>query len=185
MATYVIAEATVTDSRPRWRSIASWCPRHSPRSAVAFIVRGGAHQTVEGDSKPNRLVILEFPSMEQARRWYDSEEYREPKAMRLRAGRTSLVMVEGDQPRVVLIHAVPRDSLPERWRAASTESRDWLDSIPTFRTGLPSFRRSDLNLSEWLASGGCLVVTLEQQGCDWIRSLQREDRARPVPGDGM
>jgi uncharacterized protein (DUF1330 family) len=60
-----------------------------------FLVRGGAHRAVEGDWKPNRLVVLEFPSMEQAQRWYDSEEYREPKAMRLRAGRTDLVMVEG------------------------------------------------------------------------------------------
>ena len=60
-----------------------------------FLVRGGAHQTVEGDWKPNRVVVLEFPSMEQAKRWYDSEEYREPKAMRLRAGRANLIMVEG------------------------------------------------------------------------------------------
>jgi uncharacterized protein (DUF1330 family) len=40
-------------------------------------------------------VVLEFPSMEQAKRWYDSEEYREPKAMRRRAGRANLIMVEG------------------------------------------------------------------------------------------
>jgi uncharacterized protein (DUF1330 family) len=60
-----------------------------------FLVRGGAHHTVEGDWKPNRVVVLEFPSLEQARRWYDSEEYREPKAMRLRAGRANLIMVEG------------------------------------------------------------------------------------------
>ena len=31
----------------------------------------------------------------QAQRWYDSEEYREPKAMRLKAGRANFVMVEG------------------------------------------------------------------------------------------
>jgi uncharacterized protein (DUF1330 family) len=36
--------------------------------------------------------------MEQARRWYDSEEYREPLAMRLRAGRTNLVLVDGVAP---------------------------------------------------------------------------------------
>jgi uncharacterized protein (DUF1330 family) len=40
-------------------------------------------------------VILEFPSMEHAHRWYASEEYREPKAMRLRAGRTNVVLVDG------------------------------------------------------------------------------------------
>jgi uncharacterized protein (DUF1330 family) len=43
-------------------------------------------------------VVLEFPSMEQAKRWYDSEEYREPKAMRLQAGRANMVMVEGVAP---------------------------------------------------------------------------------------
>jgi len=41
------------------------------------------------------VVVIEFPSMEQAKRWYDSEEYREPKAMRIRAGRTNLVFVDG------------------------------------------------------------------------------------------
>ena len=50
---------------------------------------------MEGDWKPNRLVVLEFPSMDHAKRWYRSEEYREPLAMRLRAGRANMVMVDG------------------------------------------------------------------------------------------
>jgi len=91
---YIIADVTVTDPATmeeyRKRVPATLAPYGG-----RFIVRGGAHQTVEGDWKPNRLVVLEFPSLEQAKRWYDSEEYREPKAMRLRAGRTNLVMVEG------------------------------------------------------------------------------------------
>jgi uncharacterized protein (DUF1330 family) len=94
MPAYVIAEVTVTDPATmeeyRKRVPATLAP-----FGGRFIVRGGAHQTVEGDWKPNRLVILEFPSMEHAHRWYDSEEYREPKAMRLRAGRTNVVLVDG------------------------------------------------------------------------------------------
>jgi uncharacterized protein (DUF1330 family) len=70
-------------------------PATVARYGGRFLVRGGAHETIEGDWKPNRLVILEFPSMEQARRWYDSEEYREPKALRIKSGRTNLVMVDG------------------------------------------------------------------------------------------
>ena len=97
MAAYIIADLTVTDPATmeeyRKRVAATLTP-----FGGRFIVRGGPHQTVEGDWKPNRLVILEFPSMEQAKRWYDSEEYREPKAMRLRAGRTNLVMVDGVPP---------------------------------------------------------------------------------------
>ena len=94
MPAYIIADVTVTDPATmeeyRKRVPATLAPYGG-----RFIVRGGAHQTVEGDWKPSRLVVLEFPSLEQAKRWYDSEEYREPKAMRLRAGRTNLVMVEG------------------------------------------------------------------------------------------
>jgi uncharacterized protein (DUF1330 family) len=40
-------------------------------------------------------VFIEFPSLELAKRWYDSEEYRRPKALRIKAGRTNLLMVEG------------------------------------------------------------------------------------------
>jgi len=97
VAAYIIADVTVTDPAAmeeyRKRVPATLTP-----FGGRFIVRGGAHQTVEGDWKPNRLVILEFPSMEQAKRWYASEEYREPLAMRLRAGRTNLVMVDGIPP---------------------------------------------------------------------------------------
>ena len=94
MAAYIIADLTVTDpaTMDEYRKLV---PATLTPFGGRFIVRGGAHQTVEGDWKPNRLVILEFPSMEQAKRWYDSEQYREPKAMRLRAGRTNLVMVDG------------------------------------------------------------------------------------------
>jgi uncharacterized protein (DUF1330 family) len=94
MPAYVIADVTVTDpaTMEEYRRLV---PPTLAKYGGRFVVRGGAHQTVEGDWKPNRLVILEFPSLEQAKRWYASEEYREPLAMRLRAGRTNLVMVDG------------------------------------------------------------------------------------------
>jgi uncharacterized protein (DUF1330 family) len=50
-----------------------------------YVVRGGPFEVVEGTYQPVRLAMLEFPSMDQARRWYDSEEYRELKQMRLTA----------------------------------------------------------------------------------------------------
>ncbi|RPH84723.1 MAG: DUF1330 domain-containing protein [Candidatus Rokuibacteriota bacterium] len=60
-----------------------------------FIVRGGKVEQLEGEWQPKRLVLLEFPSVEQARRWYDSEEYRPLKAMRLKASSSNLILVEG------------------------------------------------------------------------------------------
>ncbi len=94
MPAYIVADVTVTD-QALMEEYRKRVPATLAKYGGRFVVRGGAHRTVEGDWKPNRLVILEFPSLEQAQRWYDSEEYREPKAMRLRAGLTNLVMVEG------------------------------------------------------------------------------------------
>jgi uncharacterized protein (DUF1330 family) len=94
MAAYIIADLTVTDL-PTMEEYRKQVPATVAKYGGRFLVRGGAQQIVEGDWKPNRVVVLEFPSMEQAKRWYDSEEYREPKAMRLRAGRANLIMVEG------------------------------------------------------------------------------------------
>ena len=94
MAAYVIVDLTVTDL-PLMEEYRKRVPATLTPYGGRFLVRGGAHETVEGDWKPNRVVVLEFPSMEQAKRWYDSEEYREPKAMRLRAGRANMIMVEG------------------------------------------------------------------------------------------
>ena len=97
MAAYIIADVTVTDPATM-EEYRKRVPATLAKYGGRFVVRGGAHQTLEGDWKPNRLVVLEFPSLEQAKRWYDSEEYREPKAMRLRAGRTDLVIVDGLPP---------------------------------------------------------------------------------------
>ena len=63
-----------------------------------FLVRGGAVKPLEGDWQPKRLVILEFPSVEQAQAWIDSPEYAAPRAMRQKAARSNIVVVEGVAP---------------------------------------------------------------------------------------
>lgn len=56
---------------------------------------GGAMEVLEGEWKPKRLVILEFPSAAQLKAWYNSTEYKPLLEIRLRAAKSSLVMVEG------------------------------------------------------------------------------------------
>ena len=60
-----------------------------------YIVRGGPFEVVEGTYRPVLPVIIEFPSMDQARRWYDSEEYRELKQLRLAATVSNGVFLTG------------------------------------------------------------------------------------------
>ena len=50
-----------------------------------YLVRGGPFEVVEGTYQPVRLAMLEFPNMDEARRWYDSEEYRDLKRLRVAA----------------------------------------------------------------------------------------------------
>ena len=60
-----------------------------------YLVRGGVADVVEGDWNPNRLVVLEFESVERAREWYNSPEYTPAKAVRLKASTCDLLFVEG------------------------------------------------------------------------------------------
>lgn len=60
-----------------------------------YIVRGGKSEVLEGNWSPKRVVILQFDSIERAKAWLNSEEYREPRKMRHRTARTNMVVVEG------------------------------------------------------------------------------------------
>ena len=60
-----------------------------------YLIRGGPFDVVEGAWQPVFPVLLEFPSMEAARRWYDSEDYRELKGLRLEATSGSAVFLSG------------------------------------------------------------------------------------------
>jgi len=60
-----------------------------------FIVRGGAHETLEGGWRPARLVVIEFPSMTVLKEWYRSPEYTKLIELRRGASSGSLLAVEG------------------------------------------------------------------------------------------
>ena len=94
MAAYVIANVDVKDAA-LFEEYRKQVPDTLARHGGRYIVRGGQHETLEGGWAPTRLVVLEFPSMEHARRWYDSEDYRAPKALRMKCAATDLVLVQG------------------------------------------------------------------------------------------
>lgn len=94
MPAYVIANVDVKDA-PVFEEYRKQVPDTIARYGGRYLVRGGQHQKLEGGWTPARLVVLEFPTMEQARRWYDSEEYRAPKALRMKCALTDVVLVQG------------------------------------------------------------------------------------------
>jgi len=94
MPAYVIAEVDVTDPAG-FEEYRKQVPGTIAKYGGRYVVRGGPMDFLEGDWKPARLVVLEFPSREQARRWYDCEEYRGPKALRQRTAKTKVLIVDG------------------------------------------------------------------------------------------
>lgn len=94
MAALFIVDLTVTEPdgyAEYGKGVAATIEQYGGR----YLVRGGRHEVVEGDWRPMRLVVIEFPSVEQAKRWYDSPEYAPLKAIRRRTARTNGVLVEG------------------------------------------------------------------------------------------
>ena len=94
MSAYVIVDIEVTDpvGYEEYKVLAA------PTVAAyggRYVVRGGAAAVLEGDWVPRRLVVLEFESADQARRWWDSPEYAAARAIRQRTARTNMVVVAG------------------------------------------------------------------------------------------
>ena len=94
MTAYVIADIDVHDAEA-YREYVALVPGTVEPFGGRFVIRGGEHETLEGEWRPQRLVMIEFPSADHARRWYESPAYVAAMAIRHRTSTGSLVMVEG------------------------------------------------------------------------------------------
>ena len=94
MAAYLIADIDVHDL-DTYREYASHVPATLEPFGGRFLVRGGGHEPVEGDWRPKRLVVIEFPSADHARQWYASDAYVAAMKIRHRASSGGIVLVEG------------------------------------------------------------------------------------------
>ncbi|HSP74045.1 MAG TPA: DUF1330 domain-containing protein [Gaiellaceae bacterium] len=97
MPGYVIADVDVQDAEA-YEDYKQLVPATLEPYGGRFVVRGGEVERLEGTWEPHRIVLLEFPSPEHARRWYESEQYAAAKALRQRASVGSLLLVRGVEP---------------------------------------------------------------------------------------
>lgn len=94
MPAYLVVDVEVEDPR-RYEDYKAMVPATLEAYGGKFIVRGGAAECLEGDWVPNRIVVIEFDSAEQAKRWWNSEEYREARKLRQAISNTRMIVVEG------------------------------------------------------------------------------------------
>ena len=94
MPAYVILDITITDPKlfAQYKQLA---PATIEAYGGRYLARGGQTESLEGDWQPNRIAILEFDSLDKAKAWIDSPEYREARAMRHQAAKSKTIVVEG------------------------------------------------------------------------------------------
>jgi uncharacterized protein (DUF1330 family) len=94
MPAYVVADIEVTDPAgyEPYRPLAA---ASIARFGGRFLVRGGATELLEGAPAPGRVVVIEFPDAEAARRWYRCDEYQSALKIRQAASYGRLFLVEG------------------------------------------------------------------------------------------
>lgn len=63
-----------------------------------YIAVGGEVKVIEGDWKPRRTIIIEFPDLAAIHAFYDSEEYVELRKIRWRSADSRLVAFETKAP---------------------------------------------------------------------------------------
>ena len=95
MPAYLVGGVDVSDP--------SWVEEYGPKVEALvqkhggrYLVRGGEMDVVEGSTPASRvIVVVEFPSMEHARAWYNDPEYAPLITLRQTGSSAELVLVEG------------------------------------------------------------------------------------------
>lgn len=94
MAAYIYANIEVTDPAA-YEAYRREVPKLISAHGGRYLVRGGAATLLEGDTTPQRQVILEFPDMAHVRAFYTCAEYRRLVAVRQGASKGTLIAIEG------------------------------------------------------------------------------------------
>jgi len=94
MSAYVIVDIKITDPTG-YEEYKKLAPPAVEAFGGKYLTRGGRHETLEGDWKANRLVILEFENMEKAKAWLNSPEYAPARALRHKYAQSKMIVAEG------------------------------------------------------------------------------------------
>lgn len=95
MAAYILVDCKVTDP-VKYEDYKRLAQASVQSHGGKYLVRGGQAEVLEGDWTPNRVVVLEFPTLEQARAFHDSADYDAARAARQGAAQMNMVLVDGN-----------------------------------------------------------------------------------------
>jgi uncharacterized protein (DUF1330 family) len=97
MSAYIIVDVTIHNPEA-YKDYKELTPASIAAYDGRFVVRGGQSENLEGEWNPERIVVLEFPSVERAKEWWASVEYAPAKKIRQANATTKMLVVDGYKP---------------------------------------------------------------------------------------
>jgi uncharacterized protein (DUF1330 family) len=94
MPAYIIAQEVIND-REEFEKYRAGVHGTLDKYKGKPIVSNEDFEVIEGEWPYTKTVIIQFPSVEEAKRWYESPEYQKTVQHRFRAAKTNLVLVDG------------------------------------------------------------------------------------------
>ncbi|HZR25356.1 MAG TPA: DUF1330 domain-containing protein [Vicinamibacterales bacterium] len=91
---YLLVQVNVTNQQ-QYGEYAKLSPAIIEKFGGHFLARGGRSMTLEGTKAPSRVVVIEFPSYDNAQAFYNSPEYTAARKVRAGAAEAQFVLVEG------------------------------------------------------------------------------------------
>lgn len=94
MPAFLISDVSVRDA-DAFQTYRTRAADSIGRYGGKYLVRGGGIETLEGTWNPRTIIIVEFPSLEQAKVWYRSREYAAALEVREKTLSRNLILVDG------------------------------------------------------------------------------------------
>ena len=94
MSGYVIANINVKNSEAYKEYVGKVKPTVE-KFGGEYLVRNGEFKVIDGEWKHSRTVVIKFPTYEKALEWYNSEEYKPIKSIRLANSVANGIIIKG------------------------------------------------------------------------------------------
>lgn len=95
MAAYLVVRVQVTDAE-QYEKYKALTPDAVAAHGGRFVARGGETEVLEGPAEDRRVVLIEFPSMDNARAFYNSAAYTAARSVRAGAATMEILAISGD-----------------------------------------------------------------------------------------
>lgn len=95
MAAFLIFDVVAVHDPELYAIFREAVPPTIAAAGGTYLVRGGDPELIQGDWRPNRMIAVRFRSADEARRWWNHQDYAQLKAMLQRSTKTNIILVEG------------------------------------------------------------------------------------------